>query len=174
MDLAAILLLIALLLGVGLYLAAPLLGDRIESASEQTPEFSALMAERDRIISALAELDFDYKLGKIPQGDYPIQRAGLLKVGAEILKELDILSPRLLARQDKASLESRLQSAASSQLGPEQAGSGPLSDEEIESMLAARRKLHKSTSAGFCPRCGKPLLTTDQFCPHCGKELKLF
>ncbi|MCQ3953754.1 MAG: hypothetical protein DPW15_10835, partial [Chloroflexi bacterium] len=39
-------------------------------------------------------------------------------------------------------------------------------------MLAARRKQHKSKPAGFCPKCGKPVLAADNFCPSCGKSLK--
>jgi predicted amidophosphoribosyltransferase len=38
-------------------------------------------------------------------------------------------------------------------------------------MIAARRKEHKSKSAGFCPKCGKPVLADDKFCPSCGKAL---
>ena len=33
------------------------------------------MAERDRVINSLQELDFDFKLGKIPEEDYPVQRS---------------------------------------------------------------------------------------------------
>jgi predicted amidophosphoribosyltransferase len=54
----------------------------------------------------------------------------------------------------------------------EKARSVPLSDDEIESMLAARRKGRSAESAGFCPRCGKPVLSTDQFCSNCGKALR--
>ncbi|HEY9153269.1 MAG TPA: hypothetical protein VIN60_10320 [Anaerolineales bacterium] len=86
MDLSAILLLIALLLGVGLYLAAPLVFDsKRRSPHEDTSEISSLMAERDRVINSLQELDFDFKLGKIPEDDYPAQRAELLQKGADVL-----------------------------------------------------------------------------------------
>ncbi len=166
MDLAAILLLIALLSGVGLYLAAPLITHRNAPTQTQSPEFSTLMAERDRIISALAELDFDYKLGKIPQGEYPLQRGELLKKGAAILKELDGLAPQKFVRKNSPTPETRLEDAAAAR-----SGSSSLSDEQIETMLAARRKIHRSQPAGFCPNCGKPILSTDQFCPHCGKAL---
>ncbi|NOH04446.1 MAG: zinc ribbon domain-containing protein [Chloroflexi bacterium] len=46
-----------------------------------------------------------------------------------------------------------------------------ISDDDIEAMIASRRKQHKSKSAGFCPKCGKPVLVTDKFCPSCGKAL---
>ena len=181
MDIGAVLLLIALLLGVGLYLAAPLLNNHMRRVSEETQEVSSLMAERDRVISALQELDFDFKLGKIPEEDYPAQRAELLQKGADVLRKLDTLtspSPRRPSPGGRGdggegkNAESRLEKAVASRRADSAAKAEPISDDEIESMLAARRKARKSKAAGFCPRCGKPVLTTDQFCPNCGKALR--
>ncbi len=157
MDLAAVLFLIALLLVVSLYLVTPLMSNRVRRVPEETKETSSLLAERERLLTALQELDFDFQLGKIPEEDYPAQRAELLRKGAEILKKLDALAPvrpALRARTPKAVDASRL------------------SDDEIESMLSARRKARQTKSAGFCPRCGKPVLVSDQFCPSCGKALQ--
>ena len=177
MDLGAILLLIALLLGVSLYLATPLMNNRVRRAPQETQEASSLMAERDRVINALQELDFDFSLGKIPDEDYPSQRAELLQKGADILKKLDALTPSPLPlgegrRDEGTDAESRLEKAVAARRADASKQSGQPSDDEIESMLAARRKARKTKSAGFCPRCGKPILTTDQFCSNCGKTLK--
>jgi hypothetical protein len=129
------------------------------------------MAERDRVINALQELDFDFKLGKIPEEDYPVQRAELLQMGTGILKKLDDLSTTASLDQERGTVESRLEKAAAA--GRTDASStSVLTDDEIESMLAARRKARKTKSAGFCPRCGKPVLTTDLFCSNCGKALR--
>jgi NADH pyrophosphatase NudC (nudix superfamily) len=46
-----------------------------------------------------------------------------------------------------------------------------LSDDDLESMIAARHRTRKEKSAGFCPKCGKPVLVSDRFCPACGKAL---
>lgn len=157
MDLAAILFLIALLLVITLYLVTPLLGNRSPRTPQETQAVSSLLAERERLLNALQELDFDFQLGKVPAEDYPVQRADLLQKGADVLKQLDALAP---LRPPIRTQEAR---AAGEHAG--------LTDDEIESMLAARRKARNSKSAGFCPRCGKPVLTTDQFCPNCGKSL---
>ena len=162
MDLAAVLFLIALLLAVSLYLVTPLMSNRTRRVTEDTQEVSSLLAERERLLNALQELDFDFKLGKIPEEDYPAQRAELLQRGAEILKRLDALP---LSRVPAASRQATEGTSAAGQ-------PAAISDDEIESMLAARRKARKTKSAGFCPRCGKPVLITDQFCPNCGKALQ--
>jgi hypothetical protein len=162
MDLAAVLFLIALLLAVSLYLVTPLMGNRSSRVTEDTQETSSLLAERERLLNALQELDFDFNLGKIPAEDYPAQRAELLQKGTEILKKLDALAP---LRPPTVSRPAAAEVSATEQ-------TASLSDDEIESMLAARRKARKTKAAGFCPRCGKPILITDQFCPSCGKALQ--
>ena len=170
MDLSAILLLIALLLGIGLYLAAPLIFDSTRrNATEESSEISSLMAERDRVINSLQELDFDFKLGKIPDEDYPTQRAELLQKGADVLRKLDALQPQPVSDDE---VEARIEQAAAARRADAAVKTESLSDDEIESMLATRRKGRKGRSAGFCPKCGKVVLVTDQFCANCGKALK--
>ncbi|MBL1173273.1 MAG: zinc-ribbon domain-containing protein, partial [Chloroflexi bacterium] len=51
------------------------------------------------------------------------------------------------------------------------APAAPRSDDDVEALIAARRKARKEKSGGFCPRCGKPVLASDRFCPHCGKSI---
>jgi hypothetical protein len=173
MDLGAVLLLIALLLLVGLFLAAPLMNNSTRRTSEESPEVSSLLAERDRVIAALQELDFDFKLGKIPEEDYPAQRLSLVQEGADTLRKLDLLAPALdAARSGTLDANSRLEQDAAAGRADSGRASRELADDEIESMLAARRGARRARSAGFCPRCGKPVLTTDQFCPNCGKALR--
>ena len=74
MDLGSIFLIIALLMLVALYVAQPLVKRKSKIVSEEEQQRSALLAERDRILDALQELDFDHQLGKVPAKDYPGQR----------------------------------------------------------------------------------------------------
>lgn len=170
MDLSAILLLIALLLGVGLYLAAPLIFDMSRhNLHGESREISSLMAERDRVINSLQELDFDFRLGKIPDEDYPTQRSELIKRGADILRKLDVLQPQPISDDE---VEARIEQAAAARRADAEVKTEQPSDDEIESMLATRRKERRGKPAGFCPKCGKVVLITDQFCANCGKALK--
>src|SRR5512146_1071709 len=100
MELTAIFFSLALLILVGVYLYAPFMERRARRVTEEEHELSALMAERDRVINSLQELDFDFNLGKIPEDDYPTQRASLLQKGADILKRIDSLVPQPVAIQD--------------------------------------------------------------------------
>ncbi|MBL8098964.1 MAG: zinc ribbon domain-containing protein [Anaerolineales bacterium] len=157
MELGSVFLVLAVLVIVGMYLYAPFTERAQNINIDDTHEISALKAERERVLTSLQELDFDFKLGKIPAEDYPEQRQSLLQKGADVLRQLD-----------------EMDSTDSSLLIGEGLGvrsESKVSNDELEAMLAARRKEKKSKSAGFCPNCGKPVLATDHFCPSCGKAL---
>ena len=150
MDIGAIFLLLALLLAVGLFIAQPLTERRARRIAVETHELSTLMAERERIINALQELDFDYILGKIPAEDYPTQRASLLQKGAQILRQLDALpSPNEKgAGGEGMSAEARLEAASASRRADaaafksQKAADGSL-DDKLEALIAARLAARK-------------------------------
>lgn len=173
MELGSLFLVLAVIVIIGIYVYAPFTANTHRTRAShlrESHEVSALKAERDRVINSLQELDFDHKLGKIPVEDYPDQRASLLQKGADILRKLDELVP---VSSSAINAEARIEKATAA--GRADAGSNSAvfadNDDDLESMIAARRKQHKSKSAGFCPKCGKPVLVSDKFCPSCGKAL---
>jgi hypothetical protein len=168
MELGSVFLILAVLVAVGVYLYAPLLNRSRHFRTDGGHDVSALQAERDRVINSLQELDFDFKLGKIPAEDYPEQRTALLQKGADVLRKLDELSPASASTRDA---ETRIEKAAAAKRGDSSAKDAEVTDDDIESMISARRKQHKGKSAGFCPKCGKPVMVSDKFCPSCGKAL---
>jgi hypothetical protein len=187
MDIGSILLILALLLLVALFVARPLFNREavLVSPPNTDHEVSSLLAERDRILDALQELDFDQALGKIPPEDYSEQRALLVSHGADVLRELDRLDrsapsgvgeDRIEAAIAARRTEAGAPGQALSMKGSSAAPSGGLEiaavpDDELETLLAARRRARQDKSAGFCPQCGRPVQKSDLFCPKCGKAL---
>jgi hypothetical protein len=169
MEISSILLLLAVVILVAVYLYAPLTQNARKIRSGESHELSALKAERDRVINSLQELDFDHNLGKVPLEEYPEQRAALLQRGADILRKLDELAPVAAAQRNA---EARIERAAANARADMAVDASGINDDDIESMIAMRRKQHKGKSAGFCPKCGKPVLVSDKFCPSCGKSLQ--
>ena len=173
MDYGSILLLLVLVVIVGAYIASPLRKKRIRGAdSEIDIKLSELLAERERILEALAELDFDNDMGKVPDDLYPSQREALLKRGAAVLRLLDehTAGTPSLDKSEKEHAE-RLERAASIRTEW---------DDPLEAMIAARRAKKapapapsavKSGKAKFCPECGRALQTGDRFCPGCGTKI---
>ncbi len=168
MQLTAIFFTLAILILVAIYLYAPFMERRARRVTEEEHELSALMAERDRVINSLQELDFDFKLGKIPDEDYPTQRASLLQKGADILRRIDSIALQPTSSQDA---DARIEKAIAARRADASTAEPEVSDEDVESMIASRRKSRKEKSSGFCPKCGKPVMISDRFCPSCGKSL---
>jgi len=180
MELGAIFFTLAVITLVGMYVGQPFIQRRGRRATQEDHEYSALMAEYDRAVNTLQELDFDNALGKVPSEDYPLQRAELLAHGADLLRKLDALPVAASVREEAKKVtekgkdaESRMEAAVASRRADSSAerSVAVLDDDDLESMIAARRKTRKEKSAGFCPKCGKPVQVSDRFCPSCGKAI---
>jgi hypothetical protein len=210
MDLGAVFLLLAVVVLVGLFISRPFFEKdsgpdievrhadadgtpgRIESASRQEHRRSMLLAEQDRLLTALGELDFDHALNKIPDEDYPEQRMDLLRQGADVLRQLDALD----GETHDQSVEDRLEKviaarrADASRRSPEDPGRTPAArpaaageargeplgealavEDDLEQLISSQRQSLKEQPAGFCPHCGKPVQKSDRFCPRCGGSI---
>ncbi len=204
MDLGSIFLIIALFGLVVLFIGQPFLEDKSNQAVEQSlasslqpgvdaarddQKRSTLLAERDRVLNAISELDFDYAVGKIPEEDFPGQRKLLLERGVQVLRQLDMFENEEIVSTvstngtsvvKEDTTESRLEAAiAARRLETAPAGvmasndgSKPSADDDIEIQIAARRRLRQEKAAGFCPQCGGPVQKSDRFCPKCGARQK--
>ena len=173
MEIGAIFLLLAVVLISGLIVARPFLeGGRIATVSAEEQELSSLMAERDRLITTLQELDFDQTLGKIPAEDYPATRAELMQRAADVLRKLDTFRPLQTASAD---VEERIEAVIAARRADaalkDPTSPRPQSDDDLEALIASRKSVRKEKTAGFCPKCGKPVLRSDRFCPHCGTSM---
>lgn len=184
MDIGSIFLILGLLVLVALFVGRPFLENTARSLSQEEHDYSSLLAERDRVLNALMELDFDHALGKIPEEDYPAQRAALMQHGAQVLKQVDAFQ----AGPTRGDAESRLEAAIAtrradaarepqaSRLQPAPNGGGnrsmtPRPDDDLEAVIASRRRERREKAAGFCPGCGLPLQKSDRFCPKCGTKV---
>ena len=172
MDIGAIFLLVSVGILTGLFVGRPFRERRrVSGIGADNQVLSSLLAERDRLIGALQELDFDHTLGKIPSEDYPAMRSDLLKRAADILRQLDILKPQAVVSGDA---ESRVEAVIAERRADSAVETNrvqKVTDDDIEELLAARRAARKEKSGGFCPNCGKPVLRSDRFCPSCGKPI---
>lgn len=78
-----------------LLIVLPLLSRRDQSKSDFEVEFGKmplvqqLAQEREAVLQALRDLEFDYQTGKIAQSDYLVQREALLQRGAQLLRRLE-------------------------------------------------------------------------------------
>jgi hypothetical protein len=195
MDVASIFLTLAVALLVGLFISRPFANRRaatellIRPASEEIEvRRSSLLAERDRVLNALQDLEFDFTLGKIPELDYPVQRAELLKKGADVLRQLDEIAGVKAATSAEERVEAvvaarradavqrqpepRVAVAAVSAAAPAASRRPPAPvEDDLETAIAAHRRARQEKAAGFCPKCGRPVAQSDRFCSKCGMTL---
>ncbi len=171
MDLGSILLNLSVLLLVAFFIGKPLLDKQSGSVTSLDRKRSTLLAEREHVLNILQELDFDFRLGKIPEEDYTAQRKEMLLKGSEIIKALDELEINIRNSRPKVSdaveraIADRRASAAS---GPRQ----PLAaDDELERMIAARKREKNEKTGGFCSQCGQATQRSDKFCSKCGATI---
>ncbi|MCL4561870.1 MAG: zinc ribbon domain-containing protein [Chloroflexi bacterium] len=180
MDLGSLFLIFTVIVLVSLFISRPFL-KRQPSASvsaeldlqDNEHQRSALLADRDRIINALQELDFDNVLGKIPAEEYPAQRLALLTSGADILRKLDAyaqVSPEQGA-EDRLEAAIAARRADLARRTPDKPSLAAAEADEVERLIATRRRSQAVKSGGFCPKCGRPVQKIDRFCPKCGASL---
>ena len=156
MDIGSILLGLALGLLIVFVVAQPFLDGR-GVREKKLSEADHLITEREQLLAALRDLDFDHATGKITEEDYAPQRAQLVAQSAAVLKQIDDLKP-LGPRPE-----------------PEALTALPLED-LIEAEIAARRQTNGRASSLApgelaCPHCGASAHVGDRFCPKCGTTL---
>lgn len=139
MDIGSLLIGLALLIGVAFFIIQPFL-ERRALREKPVTEAEALTAERESLLIALRDLDFDYATGKITTEDYTPQRAELVARGVAVLKQLDALGVSTAAAP---------------------------AEDEIERAIAQRRRARPSCAecgaaleAGdrFCRSCGAKIV----------------
>lgn len=96
MSISGIALFILFLVGCAAFALWPVLfGRNAPTNSGKLPgplaDVAALQAEREAILTAVRDLDFDYQTGKFSEEDYLAQRESLMGHGVEILKQIDAI-----------------------------------------------------------------------------------
>jgi hypothetical protein len=127
MDFGSLLLIGSLLILVALVVARPLItGEQFGPGRDS--QSSHWLAERERALEALLELDFDREMDKVPEAVYAEQRARLVAQAAEAMQALDDL-----AAADPDSLATAL----------DEKRAATMSDAQLDKLLAARRKARR-------------------------------
>lgn len=157
MDIGSLLIVLSLALLTTAFLLRPLLYPSVhlefhkDRAGGDEQRRQALLVEQERLLSAIQELDFDQALGKVPAQEYTAQRDALCLRAADVLRMLDSLP-------DSEGLGSSSVEA-------------DINDDELENLIAARRRARAEKATGFCPRCGTPVQKSDRYCARCGNPL---
>jgi hypothetical protein len=152
MDIGSVLVIIGIFLLAGLFVVRPFFERERKDGDRVRHRYSHLIAEKERLLEAIQELDLDLELNKISPEDHARKRSQLTAEAARVLEELDHLQgadPGL----------SKAQPAADEEV------------DELEALISSRRKELQGSPEAFCPHCGKQIQEGDQYCTHCGDKI---
>lgn len=113
---------------------------------------------REMVISALRDLEFDFKTGKVDVEDYTPLRAQLMAEAAQLIEQ---------EQEEDKKLEELIQArraARKSSIKCDHCGE----DVEADQRFCAR--CGAQVNHDLCPACGKGIRSGDQFCPSCGRR----
>ena len=144
---------IGMSLGAGYWVGYPLLRPRkFDSPAEPGSEDSLrdLNTKKEEIYSAIKEMEFDHKMGKLSEEDYLNLREKYRAKAIGSLKGMDELKRKKGFSRD-------------------------IEDEIEKEVLAIRRDGRKGRpkrgEAVFCTQCGRRRSPGDRFCSSCGTKL---
>jgi len=136
-----------LVLVTGVYVLAPLFMEsrgNLEVELLAETEMDRLLARKAVVYTNLKDLEFEYRMGRLSDGDFRRLEAGYKTEAAAILQKLD------------------------------QIGVAKDLDESIERDVAARKtRLFPGVApdTSRCPACGAEVVVGKRFCSDCGRKL---
>lgn len=138
-DFLVLVIMAAALGGIGLYVGAPLLKERraekmLADYYEET-ELHHLLSRKDSIYTAIKDLEFDHKTGKLSDEDYSELREKFEQQAAAVLKEIDDL------QSGKSAAGSKKRKAAAKK--------------EAKARFCSACGQEIKVEAKFCPACGE-------------------
>ena len=151
MTFSSLIIVIFIFLLAGLIVIRPFLDQDKRLKRDGSSRYDSLLAERERLYSAVEELDLNLELNKISAEEHTQSRKELLVEAAAVLKKIEEhpFQARNPARESR----------------PAEA------DDELERMIAERRQALQAAREDRCPACGKGVSPADQFCSSCGEGL---
>jgi hypothetical protein len=139
---------VLIILGVALFVAAPLFEVTAGLRGSVDSERSRLEHERALAVQALRELEFDREMRKLSEPDW-----------AELKQQLEARALRAMAALEKLDQHAAARGAPASRRRVARIG-----DASPPAAVAAIR---------FCPACGQPVAAKINFCGACGAALNL-
>lgn len=135
------------LLAIG-YVLRPLLDSRPMPIVPDDDRLTELLARKDSVMTAIKDLEFDYRLGKLTEADYQRYDQRLRRQAIAYMKQIEAIAPE------------------STEM-----------DATLEAEVARRRKTNAAGAPRppetilLCPDCHQPIDATHKFCPHCGASV---
>jgi hypothetical protein len=143
------------------------------AGNERLASRDELLSRRDALYAMLQDAEFDHNMGKLGDVDYQAVRARAMREAAQVLHQLDRLTPEAEATVDRE-IEQAVSRLRAVTPGARHALLPAAARETVEAELAALiRHAGAAPQANemTCPNCGHAYRAGDAFCVHCGADL---
>lgn len=151
-DLLVLVIMAVALGGIGLYVSAPLLKERqaekMLADFYQETELHHLLSRKESIYTAIKDLEFDYKTGKLADEDYEELKTKFEEQAAQVLQEIDSLKKGQKKTEPAGKAE----------------GKGKRS--------GVKKGALRQEANAVCSACGAKLPSESKFCPACGEKVE--
>jgi hypothetical protein len=151
MEIGSLIIVLLLFFLSGLFVLRPFLVKTESRGRAGTTMRDSLVAEKERLLQAIEEIDLEFELEKISSAEHTRSRDLLMVEAAGVLSELDKMPKPKSGKKNNAD--------------PVQDG------DDLEKMIADRRKQLKKDRSVKCPHCNETVEKGAQFCSHCGGAL---
>jgi len=115
--------------------------------------------QRKAVLSALRDLDFDFKTGKVTEEDYMPLRERLMVEAAQYIEQ---------ETEEEKKLEALIQTRRATQ---QQTFNCEHCHAPMEAGQRFCAKCGSAINQEACPTCGRKIRAGDQFCSSCGTQL---
>lgn len=134
---------------------------------------ASLEKQRQAVLLALRDLDFDYQAGKVAEEDYQALRVTLISEAAQLMQRQE--------HEKEDSIEALIQSRRKAKTNVQQPPSSKANG--TAEKLCQHCQAPLLPGAKFCSKCGTPALDSacpkckqalhpdDRFCPSCGTAI---
>jgi hypothetical protein len=171
---------LVLSLGALAWVVWPLIDRKPAPVLVEDDRFAGLIARKDAVLTAIRDLEFDYKLGKIDEEDFQRYEARLRKQAIGLIQQIEQVAPAstsLDASVEQEVLRRRkvVDGDGADAVAPTTRGAAP-GVAAGASRVAATSALPAAVAAAgangatrkFCTACGAPLEANYRFCGVCG------
>lgn len=128
---------------------------------ESLDDIEADDIEKEKIFSALSDLEYDYHMGKLSESDYKILKTKYSRKAVAFLKEEETEMDTIEIDEDdiEAELEAEIRKLSG--------------QDDEDSPQPVKGKKSPGSGVRACPECGAPLVKAGQkFCLECGAKLE--
>jgi hypothetical protein len=120
-----------------------------------------LLARKDAALTAIKDLEFDYRVGKMSEEDFQRVNERLRRQAIGLMEQLDKVAP------ESAMLDAELE-AQILKLRKTRAQAAPAATMPVRAAAPVNGPVTLRTPTRFCTSCGHPLEPAHKFCANCG------